>query len=158
MPPAAGYPNLDFQQPSNAQWRADFPNAFGGGGGRGSARAVAPPPLGRGAPAQFLGDANRMGLFNPLGPGDAFFDPIRSEQVAGSQARNRKALLAAKLFGRGDPSQMGFASLQSTLGESGNLARILGAARAQQSGESLNFYRDLLRDFSGVSNRGGFQK
>ena len=114
-------------------------------------------PFGRGRPTQLLGQADIAGLFNPLGPPSSFFDPIRAEQTAGSQARQKQLLLTSQLFGRGDPSQRGFAAIQGMLGEQGNLARILGAARAQQQQQQLQFFQDLLKSHAASGFGGGFQ-
>ena len=140
----------------NLRMRFARRRGLGGFSGAGMQSAGAGGPIGRGRGQQLLGDADRAGLFNPNGPSSAFFDPIRSEAVASQQARTKQATLAASLFGRGDPSMRGFAQLQSTLGGASDLARTIGAARAQASGDNLNFYRDLFRDFSGTANRGGF--
>jgi len=158
MPPAIAYPNLGLAP------MAPRAIASSSAGLRPSSIVsrpnVAPgsTPFGRGRPTQLLGQADIAGLFSPFGPPQSLFDPILDEQVAGSQARTRAAMLAARLNGRGDPSLAGYASLQSLLGEQGNLVRILGAARAQQSGDTLNFYRDLFKDFAASGNRGAFAK
>jgi hypothetical protein len=116
-----------------------------------------PTPYQRGDPSYELRKAQDAGFFDPY-LRDSFFDPIRSEQTAGSQARQRALLTATSLYGRGDPSLRGYAAIHGLMGEQGNLARILGAARAEQQAKQLQFFQDLLRDYAGVANRGGQDK
>ena len=112
-------------------------------------------PQGRAAPWWMLGEAGREGFFKPFLP-SSFLSPLIAQHVSDSQARMRQAMLGSQAFGRGDPSLRGFAALQGLFGEQGNLARILGATRAESQMNQLKFLQDLMKDFGGVSFRGGF--
>lgn len=106
-------------------------------------------PAGRGLPQILLGQAQRAGLFSPFGPPAQFFDPIRSEILRAILAGAQQRRTAASLMAAGDPALRAFLELQGEVQGQSDLARALGAARAQFQQGQLDFFRDLLRQFFG---------